>query len=134
MINASELRIGNWIKDEETGKYYQVEQLRLRVGSELWVVYSIEKNTVYSKQVQPIPLTPEILEKCRFKNIGDVYWISISNLKCELQFEIYATDYVNVLRGNFCDLILDKIKHLHQLQNLYFCLTGEELIFNNSIT
>ena len=66
----------------------------------------------------PIPLTPEILEKCGFVShainyyhLGEFY-ISYANIGL---FEYRHRDTYVIF------------KHLHQLQNLYYALTGEEL-------
>ena len=38
---------------------------------------------------------------------------------------------VGIVTGNFvCELSLCHLKYVHQLQNLYFALTGEESIYN----
>jgi len=77
--------------------------------------------------MHPIPLTPEILEKCGFEphyNVNsdqdEVEWLAHSKL-----------DYVTYKDGKF-DMgygfgSLDHIQYLHQLQNLFFSMTGEEL-------
>lgn len=59
MIKASELRIGNWIfiDNEEKPKYaYEV------------TAHDIEEIDGCGTDSFPIPLTPEILEKCGFDN------------------------------------------------------------------
>jgi hypothetical protein len=106
MINANELRLNNWILDEEnnpfqvTSAFYQF----LEINSEI---------------CKPIELTEEILLKCGFekkeekvyvnKNItiykfGDLYWFDLQN------------EAIYILT-------------LNQLQNLYFALTNKELIY-----
>lgn len=71
--------------------------------------------------IAPIKLTEEILLKCGFKR-------SITG-----NFEI--TDFVFSLCNNtICSIVSSNfkptIKYLHQLQNLYFALTNEELEIN----
>jgi hypothetical protein len=72
----------------------------------------------------PIALTPEILEKCGFKLLSDFYglqhtygYIAILFENSTLMIEDLHDDSVNIKAP----------KYLHQLQNLYFALTGEEL-------
>jgi hypothetical protein len=52
MIQAKELRIGNWVIYE--GVPYQIEDIKV---------------DAYTGHLHPIPLTPEILEKSRMLNI-----------------------------------------------------------------
>jgi hypothetical protein len=61
----------------------------------------------------PIKLTPQILEKCGFEFNGGYFIIPLKN-------SLYGIDKIKVGKGIF----------LHQLQNLYFALTGEELDIN----
>jgi hypothetical protein len=71
---------------------------------------------------QPIPLTPEILEKCGFQRatIGG-YYKDFEDITVRLFQEegFYSLEYIGT-----------KIQYLHQLQNLYFALTSEELKVN----
>jgi hypothetical protein len=81
------------------------------------------RDTMYSimSNVQPIPLTEEWLVKFGFKK--DEYYNAIVKQPIELhvQDNIY-----------WCDILWNsmEIKHVHQLQNLFFALTGEELIID----
>jgi hypothetical protein len=108
-MDAKELRIGNWCSDCE-GCNYQVTAL------------SILNMVNFSNGYNPcsIPLTEDWLVKFGFEKVSgwDYYkgWIKDY---VELECDCYGFDYVNNI---------DKeVKHVHQLQNLYFALTGEEL-------
>lgn len=117
MIKANELRVGNSIYDRH-GNYIYIQ------NGWFYIVQDIKRLEDYS----PIPLTPEILEKCGFIEKTNREWVIGENPVTQ--------DYVMVVRyspiidgfyflnGHF------KLKYLHQLQNLYFALTGEELIIN----
>jgi hypothetical protein len=73
----------------------------------------------------PIPLTPEMLEKAGF----------INDRKGGIMVEEYSTASQGTFKGQWQITLIDAIPHplrnniqyLHQLQNLYFALTGEEL-------
>ena len=67
--------------------------------------------------IKPIPLTEEWLLKFGFKKDNNFTWV---NLEMEL---MQREDGFWIWLG--ADLYLE---HVHQLQNLYFALTGEELI------
>ena len=119
MIQANELRIGNWVYDTRT--------VGSRVGlpvvlNEKVVKRILEYDVDY---YEPIPLTPEILEKCGFEKIYEskihsTYWIN--------GLSYYYWHERNIQYASFKGLELES-KYLHQLQNLYFALTGEELTY-----
>lgn len=64
-----------------------------------------------------IPLTSEILEKCGFKPFAKD-WVKSGII-------IHTRK-----RGFVINKRIPIIKSIHQLQNLYFALTGEELTVN----
>lgn len=68
-------------------------------------------------RIEPIPLTEEILLKCGFEKVRE--YLHIDN---EIVIQKDANGYYSHINsGNIY------INSLHQLQNLYFALTGEEL-------
>jgi hypothetical protein len=78
---------------------------------------------------QPIPLTEEWLLKFGFEKHGacDAYpngYYSHGNLEVNLDNEFSPA--VSDPEGN-CHYIGNSCEYVHQLQNLYFALTGEEL-------
>lgn len=105
MIAANELRIGNWVNNGF--KDYQVSVATIwQLG--LWYATAL-----------PIPLTEEWLLRFGFE---------------VLEFDHKENQYgfkgrlIVIRHGLFCDYGTSVIiKHVHQLQNLYFSLTGEEL-------
>ena len=89
-----------------------------------------------SPECNPIPLTPEWLERFGFitKIKGDDFhdkalWKhpSTDYLYCESGCFVDNSGYY----GDYCDI--GDIKHVHQLQNLYFALTGEELAITQPV-
>jgi len=124
-MKATELRVGNWFIDYETEPeltiYWQVEQIyRPTYGTNLGVAYRDGSSWTSLDILEPIPLTEEWLLKFGFESnpYEDRYE----------KGEIYVE--CNKTKG-FTELWLSgfpHIKHVHQLQNLYFALTGEELI------
>jgi hypothetical protein len=130
MIQANELRIGNWVL---------CNGLRTIVNDTL--IISILKNDVQFT-AEPIPLTPEILEKCGFDvvyKINNHYAINDPNgIKDSHKISVFPTinnqwhiAFSDTLNGYNDYTPTTKIQHLHQLQNLYFALTGEELTFKS---
>lgn len=136
MIPAHELKINNlvnffWQKD------MPLEFLRLCPAE-----FSVRVIDEECKRLYPIPLTHEILEGCGFEKID----------KIVLNRETNSTYYNYFWKGEFMlgenngefifgrflnsskEQYLNNIKYLHQLQNIYFALTGEELTVKLPVT
>jgi hypothetical protein len=128
-MKANQLRIGNWVmsanykKIKREIKDYSVEVIR--AGD----IHHLE-TFPNSKSIKPIPLTEEWLLKFGFKKDTKYDWeLKVNGVlfygMCD------DTQPVNTGIGilNLPDSIIN-IQHVHQLQNLYFALTGEELTIN----
>ena len=121
MIKANDLRIGNWVTD-----YYGSNGTLVSIhkgGS--YRVEVDETITAWGEEnIKGIPLTPEILEKCGFEKSSDPYGGYLSQQLENGKLRIAQDD-----NGFYHDAGFSKprINHLHQLQNLYFALTGTEL-------
>ena len=109
MIKANELRIGNLIilPNGDIGKI-SYHEIRL-------MVVAIEK-----PDYQPIPLTEEWLLKFGFQWKNFAFRDGTFTVRFQKEFYVYLS-----LEG--VRPIQIKLEHCHQLQNLYFALTGEEL-------
>ena len=111
-MEARELRIGNWVF---------VKEVDLDNGNDIFVPIKIKGNDIRFIEIRndggtahfPIPITTEILLKCGLlkNNIG--IWNNGDSIYFSYGFEKDV-----------------KLEYLHQLQNLYFALTGEELEVN----
>ena len=140
MIKATELRIGNIVcpvsRHTEIHMPDTLVQLRI-TGIALWSVeaHLFNKNlsltvphTYDINDISGIPLNPEILESCGFvkTNIPEEY-----ELKIDEEESLVANPFIlggysiqNCVQGNWSG---QKKQYLHQLQNLYSALTGEEI-------
>lgn len=126
MIASNELRIGNW--------YNFKNPLN---GTLTHTRFSIWADALdFEAYAEPIPLSAEILEKARFKDnvlllgekgVCSLDWHLIScTYKGETTVNL-AYDYDDCAYESHNSEHRTEIKYLHQLQNLYFALTGEEL-------
>ena len=107
-MKANELRIGNYFTDYAG-----------RVGQVVPETFTCIKSGGY-KDSNYIPLTEEWLLKFGFENIRiGVFINKIGVYKAGLKFCYNASFF------EYYNLVV--IEHVHQLQNLYFYLTGEEL-------
>jgi hypothetical protein len=129
-MNPKEFRIGNLVLNDkclniiETLPSDVVCTLRTKQGNLIQARYEL---------IEGVPLTGEMFVNCgakplQYTNKG--YWISLYSLKAEIHFEFYGSEIVTTIKSDHCELILDRIRYVHQLQNLIFCLTAEELIFS----
>ena len=119
-MKAQELRIGNLLKDID-GNIVEVITV---YGNGNYVVHSsIHQFAIIEKDddlIIPIPLTEEWL--LRFGFVSNPYQDRYENQSIHIE--------CNKTRG-VTELWIESmphIKYVHQLQNLYFALTGEELI------
>ena len=109
MISANELRIGNWYVNQ-WGEYLQVD-------ADLFGADNLESYPI------PIPLTPEILEKLGFE--FDTITFSRS------YFLLAGGDNgFDVWIGGLSKVKLNPIKYVHELQNLFYAITKEELNYS----
>ena len=114
-MKANELRIGNWIN--RLGKPTFINAIQK--GESIDYIRTPLSGAITINQIEPIPLTEEILLKCGFVNGWN------GNYFCNTNGEFYFNG--NSYEG---ETLSKNIKYLHQLQNLYFALTNQELIFN----
>lgn len=119
-MKAQDLRLENYL---EQGK---IIELRKNVCRIEYKSDRIRTALISYTDLKPIPLTEEILLKCGFSRRGIT-----SNNGSKLTLHHIDNMYPKgrVYWNSWC--ILEYIpKYLHQLQNLYWCLCGEELNVN----
>lgn len=136
MIQANELRIGNLILDRGEKvlrvDWFEREKICMKMVIRGTEVHPLTEEV---KHLHPIPLTEEMLLKCGFKKspVFGAYYIDVDD---ELQIYVGTTKRISLINQ------LDEDEHysiiqvdsLHQLQNLYFALTGEELNVSGVLT
>lgn len=112
-MKANELRVNNWV--------YCIED---HVNIEI-----LPSDVQLAGQFEPITLTEEWLIKFGFKYMDAFGWIkdfiTMDGTVAHYSFDLWRGTY----SVENCDLteIPQEIKYVHQLQNLYFALVGEEL-------
>ena len=119
---ASHLRIGNLLYYKNTKYIAKVELIHNKHFDCRDEHGCFTPNGDY----EPIPLSEDVLLKCGARE----YNRSDYSIKYEIDTK---TNHINILYKKNRILVffgmcyLTDIKHLHQLQNLYYALTGEEL-------
>lgn len=124
-MNANELRIGNLVYF--LGNVHEIEGLskRLRPDVGHFLLSNIE-HAQKGFHLKPIHLSEEWLVKFGFKkDISDAYVLNFKLFDIIHKYnDFYWWDGID---WN-CTL---ELKYVHQMQNLYFALTGKELTINN---
>lgn len=133
-MKTTELRIGNLVTDS-SGFICEIKEIR---SGTVKVKYHSDKDRYCIKslcEIFPVKLTEEWLIKFGFdKDSQNKYRLYSENCGligiCEHK-ELYTNKHLSFffnIGGSYSVSSIDiQIKHVHQLQNLYFALTGEEL-------
>lgn len=128
-VNPQHLRPGNWIYPTGRSKYVVVTGLLLGI---------MEKNEDLCKEFEGIELTGELLEAARFiptptrRMEGMVSAIPATSNTGICYMQSGSIGLVSIVNDEGEQLkrtvvMCKHIKYLHQVQNLYFDLCGEEL-------
>lgn len=117
-MKANELRIGNLVY--ETINRSNEKVVEISSLSDGHIAWRPGRNTGHHAHIKPIPLTEEWLEKFGFDDDnkrGVFRWIVNPRIK----------GYYFFLH----DRHIKTLEYVHQLQNLYFALIGEELTISS---
>ena len=126
-MKAQELRIGNYVNGIYSEGGFIGEVLTVDLEGCL-----IDTNGIYDltslKNIKTIPLTEKWLVKFGFEKVReDAFDIQYKYfLENKNTFRVIGKS-VSIRSGLSGITISTNIEHVHQLQNLYFALTGEEL-------
>lgn len=114
-LKATDLRVGNWVNNNE--EHYQITSA---------TIAQLERGDSTAK---PIQLTEEWLVKFGFVKspANNSIYLSVPELKAEVHFEDFRGALVCVLYWSTGSFIPNDIKYVHNIQNLYHALTGQEL-------
>ena len=127
-MKATELRIGNIVRLKIAGDGVFPDEIRPIKASEF---YALSEHPDWAN---PINLTEEWLLKFKFRKLklNDSYWFEKSHKNIR-----FITNDINAVKGEaystklkhvFVDMEAEiRVRYVHQLQNLFFSLTGKEL-------
>lgn len=134
-ISANELRIGNCVAIEHCRygePYLTIESIGLESVNFDFRAYSVG-------EIKPIPITEEWLVKFGFENRRGSFLIDIENEMDKWDYKTYL-ELEEAIDEWYCSLQyvddgcktnhsspMPNLKYVHQLQNLYYALTGKEL-------
>lgn len=110
-MEAKELRIGSWVLFGEAKMEIDANDFK-----------DCDANGLMHQLYKPIPLTEEWLIKFGFEADGNTWDAPNDRWKITVEREDFET-FELMISENF----VSSFEEVHQLQNLYFALTGEEL-------
>jgi len=110
MIQANDLRVGNILQSYEGSEF---EYVVIQSGD---ILMCQEANENFNNWRKPIPITEEWLLRMGFESLEDG-WYKIE----EYTWNIYDKGF------RYKGQHIAEPDYIHQLQNLYHALTGEEL-------
>lgn len=130
-MEAKELRIGNYYfyKDNLYPDIFELEDF-----------VDLDSGNVEIYDWKPIPLTEEWLVKFGLNKKNYKYWTgyffkhlnTTNNLSVDVAIKSKRFSLCKYYEKKHSDIILLDLLYVHQLQNLYFCLTGEELTIDET--
>lgn len=113
MIDPRELRISNLVQVD--GRPFEV------IGLARHYVYLQTQTPI--EEVDPVPITQEWLERFGFQKTENLHFDPVWQFKL-YDFEIWCDG--SEFLHDYC-ISGSEIKSIHALQNLFYCLTGQEL-------
>ena len=128
-MKANELMIGDWI-------YNKVADITFQVYPQFFSQWR-NRSEQFEATIQPIPLTPKILEKNGFKEYGESWYLPDDDVIVTVGFFMYKTT-IHVKRGD--DIFQKEVRcsyractenrgvHVHTLQHaLRLCGIDKEI-------
>ncbi len=129
-MKANEIRLGNIVEyhilddPDEKKEWWEVNVIDIDD-----IAYMLLDGDDGNDNYRPISITPQWLDDLGFIKppSGKLLYKPMPIIKAEIHFEEFRKSLVCVVYCSTGSLIPIDIKYVHQLQNLYFALTGEEL-------
>ena len=137
MIATSDLRLGNWVHESECTRY----PMYVHTIGEDYVYLNFDGNEgdVFEckpEELQGIPITEELLTKMGARKVTDIGWNVVESysagVRIELRVILFSELEIDVKIRRSTPHLEDyfqgsSIHYLHELQNLYWDLTKQEL-------
>jgi len=135
-MDAKELRIGNYVYFPFTKEVVKIlginaHEINGKIENSISFMNGLNLYCEKLEKLKAIELTDEFLEKLGFKNVFDNEFntsFSFNNVEYHIPKHQLNTNFVFFKRLSF------KTKNVHELQNLYFALTGEELVVSDAVS
>jgi hypothetical protein len=126
-MKASELRIGNYVLDERDS----VDRVKAISDKEVALGALSQSNIIPFSEVNPIPITEEWLGKVNYQYANEngqkFYWhTDLPYFQLRKDEDSWGMWYCE---SNGVEALISKkdIEYVHDIQNIHFYLSGEEL-------
>lgn len=123
MINPNELRKGNIVM--VNGDKTVVEMIwpdGINEDVQPADTFNFSTRLYADYELDPIPITTKLLERCGFEFKDGLHKFGVFEIGMDGDDFLQMKMSVRINRA-----VIVKLQYLHQLQNIYFALTGEEL-------
>ena len=120
MIDVKELRIGNWICSD-TSFFGETKKREWQVSLD-----DLQSISDFPQDYDPIPITEEWLLKFGYECFNGRSLYSKGDDDLHIDFEYGSAQFRDSTSDGYNHVGI-AITYVHQLQNLYFALTGKEL-------
>jgi len=117
-MKIEELRIGNYVKHNSDWCYRGEDVYKFQWDTIDW--FALGECTLFMENIEPIPLSEEWLLDFGFKKNKSIWTLN------EIEISSWFT-----FRFSLDPLKVQEIDFVHQLQNLYYALTGTDLIMKS---
>lgn len=137
MMTTSDLRIGNWLYESECTRYPMYVHT---IGDDyVYLNFDGNEGDVFEckpEELQGIPITEELLTKMGARKVTDIGWNVVESysagVRIELRVILFSESEIDVKIRRSTPHLEDyfqgsSIHYLHELQNLYWDLTKQEL-------
>lgn len=136
-MKANELRIGNWVNHKVDWSYRSENKKKpfyFQWNENDW--NALGECALFLESVEPIPITEDWLVKFGFtkEKSSDFGDIELHKFISGSEYIVWYQDGSVAIGGSkeetfkgLCFCSNQIFQHIHQMQNLYFALTGEEL-------
>lgn len=140
MIDVKDLRIGNYVIN---GDYADIGTMMVHHVSDQDIHYEslCSVNSVEASRINSIPITEEWLFSLGFVSMDLDYSVAyyieyVKNVRFQVWLDGSCRIWYNAGKGwqeHYDNELPIHVKSVHQLQNIYFALTGKELEHKNVI-
>ena len=127
-MKANEFRVTNFV--DYNGEMFPI--IFIGLDSVVLIRKDQSTSTVKLDRIKPISITDKILLSCGFKKRKSCfgYWI----YEIMFQHTVFSVEEVDLGLCYFYigNTHVTQTRYVHELQNLYFSITGEELVFSST--
>lgn len=124
-MKANELMIGDWVRCCTDPKPFRITDIETEWGTPYFCVTGTDCLAVDGGDLQPIPITEEILEKNEFQRmehtdpwngkINVQYMLEIGDMDCVIYVPEGKSLYAKHMLGERYEI--DNVKYVHELQH-----------------